>query len=603
MVVSQGLHHLALAVERTGLHVIHSEANVTLPSLHAAWVQVFQAAGAPVSPALRCVTVLTIFFFSVYLTAVFGRLMRIVIGCISSIHVQQTSVFEKKITQASEALAIAPMLSILMISARLRALQIDPSGDPERWVQLCMYLATGAFFARFGLDIALAGPRAVEGVWKKFLEVAYLLVSLTLYSSCFTILLNTFTPRLSGHHDESRIPALPHMMVCVATLIAAYLLESLLFEVMSAAFRYYREVPTYYAKDEEDASFEDNQLAHSGTRAEELMMVELVSMQFPLMLCVLLVGITLRAMQLKLVPSMWAVTAMYAVTVSIVMQAAWASISAANRLSRSLSAAAVPPIAGQERSCFEWRHVTMNRNLQLWPFAAAAIPGGADAAAGVRRPPGPWHWCLAGAWVAMMACLYIGTSMILVSVFTMEAEPLDIFSSADQVSLLFRSIGASLAHAFKPLSVAMRCVVILTVVYFGAYLSMITGAAVTGPTRKWATSVLNGVQRSLAFVPMLCVMMIAVRLRAMQLKVRDPQSWAQSTMYVATFAVIVQVGCSLCSAGCDDGFDDPDREMPDIAVKVATIALLTVRYAAAMALYCAVAVLIAALLIMEPESA
>jgi len=97
--------------------------------------------------------------------------------------------------------------------------------------------------------------------------------------------------------------------------------------------------------------------------------------------------------------------------------------------------------------------------------------------------------------------------------------------------------------------------------------------------------------------------MIAVRLRAMQLKVRDPQSWAQSTMYVATFAVIVQVGCSLCSAGCDDGFDDPDREMPDIAVKVATIALLTVRYAAAMALYCAVAVLIAALLIMEPESA
>lgn len=603
MVVSQGLHHLALAVERTGLHVIHSEANVTLPSLHAAWVQVFQAAGAPVSPALRCVTVLTIFFFSVYLAAVFGRLVRIIMGCISNLHVQHTTTFEKKITQASEALAIAPMLSILMISARLRALQIDPSGDPERWVQLCMYLATGAFFTRFALDIALAGPRAVEGVWKKFLEVAYLFVSLILYSSCFTILLNTFTMRLSGRqHDESRIPPLPHMMVCVAALIAAYLLESLLFEVMSAAFRYYREVPTYAYKDEEDAGFEDcNQLAQGlpQTRAEELMMVELVSMQFPLMLCVLLVGITLRAMQLKLVPSMWAVTAMYAVTVSIVMQAAWASISAANRLSRSLSTEAVPPIAGQERSCFEWRHVTMNRNLQLWPFAAAAIPGGADAAAGVRRP---WHWCLAGAWVAMMACLYIGTSMILVSVFTMEAEPLDIFSSADQVSLLFRSIGWSFAHTFKPLSVAMRCVVILTVVYFGAYLCMILGGAVHGPTRKWAASVLNGVQRSLAFVPMLCVMMIAVRLRAMQLKVRDPQSWAQSTMYVATFAVIVQVGCSLCSAGCDDGFDDPDREMPDIAVKVATIALLTVRYAAAMALYCAVAVLIAALLIMEPES-
>jgi len=96
-------------------------------------------------------------------------------------------------------------------------------------------------------------------------------------------------------------------------------------------------------------------------------------------------------------------------------------------------------------------------------------------------------------------------------------------------------------------------------------------------------------------------MMIAVRLRAMQLKVSDPQPWAQNAMYVATFAVIVQVGCSLCSGAGDGGYEDPDRELSDIAGKVATIALLVLRYAAAIALYSAVAALIAALLVMEPH--
>merc|ERR1719215_2551375 len=55
----------------------------------------------------------------------------------------------------------------------------------------------------------------------------------------------------------------------------------------------------------------------------------------------------------------------------------------------------------------------------------------------------------------------------------------------------------------------------------------------------------DGVQRSLAFVPLLCVIMIAVRMRAMQVHIRDPQPWAQLTMYVATLAVTTQVLASI----------------------------------------------------------
>lgn len=612
MVVLHVLRALTSAVEPTAnLHVLprlaHNVANATFPDLQL--VEVLLDGGVPVSPALRCVTVLTIFFFSVYLGAVCGRLIRITVSCISS-HQQQLSTFEQKISEASEALAIAPMMSIIMISARLRALQLDPSGDPERWVQLCMYASTVAFFLRFALDLALAGPRGPAGLSRRLLELTYGLDSIVLYSCCFAILLNTFLMRLSSGssgsaHSDGRNPPLPAMMHCIAALAATYLAENLLFEVMAAVWRAYREVPTYTFKDEssmEQGGYEQDrkeisnqQQAFSHSRAEELMMVELVSMQFPLMLCVLLVGITLRAMQLKLEPAAWAAIAMYAVTCSIVVQAVWASSAAVNRLMRSLSSPARMGLA-QERSCFEWRQ--LNRNLQLWPFvamASAPSPGGADAGAGVRRP---LHWFLALVWGAMMATLYIGTTLILINIFTMEAHPLSVlWSEGEKSSLLDVHI---IAHTSPPLSVAMRCVVMLTVVYFGAYLCMILGGVVHGPTRKWAASVLVGVQRSLAFVPMLCVMMIAVRLRAMQLKVRDPQSWAQSAMYIATFAVITQVGCSLCSGDGEDKLEDADREMPDIAVKVATIAILSLRYAAAIALYTAVAALIAALLVMEP---
>jgi len=119
-------------------------------------------------------------------------------------------------------------------------------------------------------------------------------------------------------------------------------------------------------------------------------------------------------------------------------------------------------------------------------------------------------------------------------------------------------------------------------------------------------------------------MMIAVRLRAIQLEAQDPQPWAVNAMYAATLAVTFQVGCSLCPvyvASSAGGSDEEDQERalasplasPDgataatagsldghIAGKVATIAALAFRYVASAVLYVAVAVLIAALLTMRP---
>jgi len=129
---------------------------------------------------------------------------------------------------------------------------------------------------------------------------------------------------------------------------------------------------------------------------------------------------------------------------------------------------------------------------------------------------------------------------------------------------------------------------------------LMVGRVMRGPVSKWGNSVSGGIQRSLAFAPMLCVTMITCRMRAMQLRVRDPQQWAQTAMYVAALAVIVQVACSLCPSVGDS--DSNRFDETDVAGKVGAIALLALRHVAAATLYVAVAILIVALLFMEPAA-
>jgi len=112
--------------------------------------------------------------------------------------------------------------------------------------------------------------------------------------------------------------------------------------------------------------------------------------------------------------------------------------------------------------------------------------------------------------------------------------------------------------------------------------------------------VCEGVQRSLAFVPMLCVIMIAVRMRAMQVHIRDPQPWAQLTMYVATLAVTTQVLASILWA-CFVRADNVALSCQEVGLagKVAAILILFVRYIAAIALYIAMIALVVALTSMQ----
>merc|ERR1719335_1481432 len=90
----------------------------------------------PVSPAVSCVMNLTFQFFAVYLAVAIVRTIMQVSG---------ESPFLTKLngllTLAKYTVNFAPMLCILFVGARMRALQMDPkNGNPQKWAQNCFYL-------------------------------------------------------------------------------------------------------------------------------------------------------------------------------------------------------------------------------------------------------------------------------------------------------------------------------------------------------------------------------------------------------------------------------------------------------------------------------
>merc|ERR1719161_2648546 len=60
----------------------------------------------------------------------------------------------------------APMLSILFIAARMRALEMDPiNGDPQPWAQNCFFACTYALLAQTILSVAI--PLILQGEVKQ----------------------------------------------------------------------------------------------------------------------------------------------------------------------------------------------------------------------------------------------------------------------------------------------------------------------------------------------------------------------------------------------------------------------------------------------------
>merc|ERR1719460_812600 len=118
---------------------------------------VYPNGAPPVSPAVACTMNLCFQYFAIYLG----------IAVLQTYHTfNPASDFTKKVdktlTLCRNTVSFAPMLCILFIGARMRALQLDPvNGNPQKWAQNCFYLCAYSVLVQVLIIILI--PFALNG--------------------------------------------------------------------------------------------------------------------------------------------------------------------------------------------------------------------------------------------------------------------------------------------------------------------------------------------------------------------------------------------------------------------------------------------------------
>merc|ERR1719159_1627382 len=98
-----------------------------------------------VAPAVQCTMILSCQYFIVYGGMQIARTWTQFTGIAPNF----TSKVENALLTATASMNFAPMLAVLFIAARMRALNMDPiNGNPQKWAQNCFYMCTYALLAQ-----------------------------------------------------------------------------------------------------------------------------------------------------------------------------------------------------------------------------------------------------------------------------------------------------------------------------------------------------------------------------------------------------------------------------------------------------------------------
>merc|ERR1719453_2362476 len=145
----------------------------------------------PVSPAVQCVMILSCQYFGVY-----GAIQ----VCKSveewlSFQNAFLHTLQEALNTATLSINFAPMLAVLFIGARMRALQMDPvNGKPQTWAQNCFFMCTYALALQTALCVVIpvvlggkAKPGKVEGDMEFEVNNTGIATVLTIARFCITI--------------------------------------------------------------------------------------------------------------------------------------------------------------------------------------------------------------------------------------------------------------------------------------------------------------------------------------------------------------------------------------------------------------------------------
>jgi len=200
-----------------------------------------------------------------------------------------------------------------------------------------------------------------------------------------------------------------------------------------------------------------------------------------------------------------------------------------------------------------------------------------------------------------LVALYAGFTAVMVSVFLIE-HPTD-------------------PSLTPPISPAMQCVMNLTCQYFTVYLALFICITIKqfSPGLKimdFLIGVFEAGQKTVMFAPMLSMLFIGARMRALQLtKATDgtipptagPQPWAQDAMFLSTWSVLIQLIMTMLvpiatGTGKPEMDEDGNVVTPKGANKIVGAIFDVIKYLCLISMYGGACVVIYAVYNMTPET-
>jgi len=267
----------------------------------------------PVSPAVQCVMILSCQYFAVYGAI---QVCKSIEDWLSFSNPFLHLIQESCVT-ATLSMNFAPMLAVLFIGARMRALQMDPvNGAPQKWAQNCFFMCTYAVLAQTCLCIAIPvvlGGKAKKGKVEGDMEyevnnmvpgivmtIIRFCITISIYVGFTCVIYSIFT--IQHPQGPQYTPPISVTMQCVINLTVQF-------------FTVY--LGLWIAQTVKDF------LNYDLPRLTELMLDAQATVAFCPMLAILFVGTRMRALLItnnKGAPQGWVQDGMYMATWAVLIQ-------------------------------------------------------------------------------------------------------------------------------------------------------------------------------------------------------------------------------------------------------------------------------------------
>lgn len=467
-----------------------------------------EAGWRPVSTTMHCILNLCLQYFLIYSCLALVRMYHMLIDSTGS---EGPSPALKTLESATATVNYAPMLCVLFLSTRMRAIQLtqgktDEFMLPPPWVQFCMRACTWAVAMQLVIVLAiplLTGKPAitdhdgnVEARVNQNQNYGCSVLCVVLrYVIMLALYLGFLGVCIGVHHMEAPKAVYPDGTPPVSPAVHCVIILSTVYFVVYFVLAMFRTINSWNG--------------YSHTKASDTFQLAAYTVNFSPMLCILFLAARMRALQMDPRhgnPQRWAQQCMFVCTFSVVLQ--------------TVLVITVPfCLGGKARKgpsegdiTFEIKHTVINNFLTV-----------------IR-------------WIALV-CLYGGFSAVIYSVLTIQ-HPKGV-------------------HHTPEVSPTLHCVIILTVQFFSVYLvlwiaitinqisSQNTDTTHTPPSqrtryrgeRSILIATLDSARNVVMFCPMLAILFVACRMRALQLTANKgaPAGWAQDCMYIATFSSLGQL--------------------------------------------------------------